>query len=144
MKRILMCSMMVVFLATPAFAAKLYLKEGGVIQAKRVWREGGKVYVLATRDTMTSFEPCEVDSETDVCEEASPGSKERLPQSLRRLRRKRPPRMEQPKLRSQRTRRPAYASPICRSFRKNLPKAWCRPAVPAAPSDKIKMPKNRE
>lgn len=61
MKRILCAAIMVVFLAAPAFAAKLYLKEGGVIQAKRVWREGGKVYVLATRDTMTSFEPCEVD-----------------------------------------------------------------------------------
>ena len=61
MKRILCAVLMAVFLATPAFAAKLYLKEGGVIQAKRVWREGGKVYVLATRDTMTSFEPCEVD-----------------------------------------------------------------------------------
>jgi hypothetical protein len=61
MKRILYAALMAVFLATPAFAAKLYLKEGGVIQAKRVWREGGKVYVLATRDTMTSFEPCEVD-----------------------------------------------------------------------------------
>jgi hypothetical protein len=61
MKRILCAAFMAVFLAAPAFAAKLYLKEGGVIQAKRVWREGGKVYVLATRDTMTSFEPCEVD-----------------------------------------------------------------------------------
>jgi hypothetical protein len=49
-----------VVLATPAFAAKLYLKDGGVIQAKRVWREGGRVHVLATRHTMTSFEPREV------------------------------------------------------------------------------------
>jgi len=61
MKRILCAALAAAFLATPAFAAKVYLKEGGVIQAKRVWREGGKVYVLATRDTMTSFEPCEID-----------------------------------------------------------------------------------
>lgn len=61
MKRTLCAALMAVTLATPAFAAKLYLKDGGVIQAKRVWREGGKVYVLATRDTMTSFEKNEVD-----------------------------------------------------------------------------------
>jgi len=61
MKRILCAALMAAFLATPALAAKLYLKDGGVIQAKRVWREGGKVYVLATRDTLTSFEKSEVD-----------------------------------------------------------------------------------
>jgi hypothetical protein len=61
MKRILCAALVAAFLATPAFAAKVYLKEGGVIQAKRVWREGGKVYVLATRDTLTSFEKSEVD-----------------------------------------------------------------------------------
>lgn len=60
MKRILCAVLLAVTLATPAFAAKLYLKDGGVIQAKRVWREGGKIYVLATRDTMTSFEKSEV------------------------------------------------------------------------------------
>jgi hypothetical protein len=51
---------MAVVLATPAFAAKLYLKDGGFIQAKRVWRSDGRVYVLATRDTLTSFEKSEV------------------------------------------------------------------------------------
>jgi len=51
---------MVVLFTTPVFAAKLYLKDGGVIQAKRVWRADGKVYVLATRHTMTSFQPSEV------------------------------------------------------------------------------------
>jgi len=61
MKRILCAVLMAVVLATPSFAAKVYLKEGGVIQAKRVWREGGKVYVLATRHTLTSFEKSEVD-----------------------------------------------------------------------------------
>jgi hypothetical protein len=50
-----------VVLATPAFAAKVYLKDGGFIQAKRAWRAGGKVHVLATRHTLTSFEKSEVD-----------------------------------------------------------------------------------
>jgi len=61
MKRILCAALMAAVLATPAFAAKVYLKDGGVIQAKRVWREGGKVHVLATRHTLTSFEKSEVD-----------------------------------------------------------------------------------
>jgi hypothetical protein len=61
MKRILCAVLLAVVMVTPAFAAKLYLKGGGVIQAKKVWREGGRVYVWATRDTMTSFEPSEVD-----------------------------------------------------------------------------------
>jgi hypothetical protein len=60
-KRILCAALLAVTLATPAFAAKLYLKDGGVIQAKSVWRADGKVHVLATRHTMTSFEPSEVD-----------------------------------------------------------------------------------
>lgn len=60
MKRILSATLLAVLLATPAFAAKVYLKDGGVIQAKRVWREGGKVHVLATRHTLTSFEPSEI------------------------------------------------------------------------------------
>lgn len=61
MKPILFAVMMALALATPVFAAKLYLKDGGVIQAIRVWRSDGKVHVLATRHTETSFEPCEVD-----------------------------------------------------------------------------------
>jgi len=60
MRRILSVALVALFLATPAFAAKLYLKGGGVIQAQRVWRSGDRVYVLATRDTMTSFEKSEV------------------------------------------------------------------------------------
>jgi hypothetical protein len=61
MKRILCAALMAVIMATPAFAAKLYLKDGGVIEAKRVWRSDGRVYVLATRHTMTSFDKSEVD-----------------------------------------------------------------------------------
>jgi opacity protein-like surface antigen len=61
MKRILCAALLAVVLATPAFAAKVYLKDGGVIQAKRAWRSGGKIHVLATRHTLTSFEKSEVD-----------------------------------------------------------------------------------
>jgi hypothetical protein len=60
MKRILCAVLLSVTLATPALAARLYLKEGGIIEAKRFWRADGKVYVLATRHTLTSFEPSEV------------------------------------------------------------------------------------
>lgn len=60
MKRILCAVLMTVALTTPALAAKLYLKDGGVIEAKRVWRSGNKVNVLANRDTMTTFELNEV------------------------------------------------------------------------------------
>jgi hypothetical protein len=59
-KRIIGAVLLTAVLATPAFAVKVYLKDGGVIQAKRVWREGGKVHVLATRHTLTSFEPSEI------------------------------------------------------------------------------------
>lgn len=59
-KRITCAVLLTVVMATPAFAAKVYLKDGGVIQAKKVWREGGKVHVLATRHTLTTFEPSEI------------------------------------------------------------------------------------
>jgi hypothetical protein len=59
-KRILSATLLTVILAIPAFAANVYLKDGGVIEAKRVWRSGGKVQVLATRHTMTTFEKSEV------------------------------------------------------------------------------------
>ena len=60
MKRMVCAVLMTVVMVTPAFAAKVYLKDGGVIEAKRVWREGGKVHVLATRHTLTTFEPSEI------------------------------------------------------------------------------------
>jgi hypothetical protein len=60
MKRILCSVVLTAVLVTPAFAAKVYLKEGGVIQAKKIWREGGKVRVWITRDTMTTFEASEI------------------------------------------------------------------------------------
>ena len=61
MKPILFAALISVALATPASAAMLYLKDGGIIQAIRVWRADSKVHVLVTRHTQTSFEPYEVD-----------------------------------------------------------------------------------
>jgi hypothetical protein len=61
MKRIMCAVLIFATLVTPALAAKVYLKEGGVIQAKRAWRSGGKVHVLATRHTLTTFEKSEID-----------------------------------------------------------------------------------
>lgn len=61
MKQLLYAALISVALATPASAAKLYLKDGGFIQALRIWRTGSKVHVLVTRYTQTSFEASEVD-----------------------------------------------------------------------------------
>lgn len=60
MIQILCAVLMAATLVTPAFAAKVYLIDGGVIQAKKAWREGGKVHVLVTRHTLTSFEKSEI------------------------------------------------------------------------------------
>ncbi len=43
-----------------AAAATLYLRDGGTIKAKRIWRENGKVVVLVTRESITSFAASEV------------------------------------------------------------------------------------
>ena len=63
MKRILCAVLITVSMAAPALAAKVhkapktykvYLKEGGVIEARKVWRFEGKVHVWAEKDSMTS------------------------------------------------------------------------------------------
>lgn len=61
MKTILYAALVSIALATPVSAAKLYLKDGGFIQALRIWRSDSKVHVLVTRHTQTSFEMSEVD-----------------------------------------------------------------------------------
>lgn len=62
MKRILVASLLIATLTTPAIAEKLvYLKEGGVIRAKSAWRSNGRVHVLVNRDTLTEFTPAEID-----------------------------------------------------------------------------------
>lgn len=62
MKRILVASLLMAVLTTPAIAGQLvYLKDGGVIRAKSAWRSGGRVHVLVNRDTLTEFTPAEID-----------------------------------------------------------------------------------
>jgi formyltetrahydrofolate synthetase len=75
MKRAVCAVLMMAVMATPAFAARAYLKEGGFIQAQRVWKEGGKVHVLATRHTVTSFEPSEVDMKRTFAKKPRPVKK---------------------------------------------------------------------
>ncbi len=75
MKRAACVVLMTAVFAAPASAARLYLKEGGYIQAKRVWKEGGKVYVLANRDTLTSFEKSEVNMKRTFARKPRPAKK---------------------------------------------------------------------
>lgn len=60
MRELLIVMMIMLCWVATASAARLYLKDGSWIQAKRVWREKGKVVALVTRDTMTSFPASEV------------------------------------------------------------------------------------
>jgi len=62
MKRVLITALALCVLVPPAYAARqVYLKDGGVIRAKSVWRSHGKVQVLVNRDTLTEFAPEELD-----------------------------------------------------------------------------------
>lgn len=62
MKRILITALALCVLVPPAYAARqVYLKGGGVIRAKSVWRSQGKVQVLVNRDTLAEFSPAELD-----------------------------------------------------------------------------------
>jgi hypothetical protein len=62
MKRVLITALALCILVTPAYAARqVYLKDGGVIRAKSVWRSHGKVQVLVNRDILAEFWPAELD-----------------------------------------------------------------------------------
>jgi hypothetical protein len=61
MMRMVITGLMLLGLATPSLAAKVYLKDGGVINAKSAWHSQGKVQVLINRDTLVTFLPVEVD-----------------------------------------------------------------------------------
>jgi hypothetical protein len=62
MKRYLWIVMALVAAAEPALAARtVYLKEGGTITAKSVWRSRGQVHILVNRDTLTKFPASEID-----------------------------------------------------------------------------------
>jgi hypothetical protein len=47
-------------LATMALARAVYLADGGIIQAQKVWKEEGRIYVLLNRDSLITFSPEEI------------------------------------------------------------------------------------
>lgn len=68
MVRMLIAGMLMIALAAPAHAAgkahavrKVYLRDGGIIEARSVWRSQGRVHVLVNRDTLAEFHPAELD-----------------------------------------------------------------------------------
>ncbi len=62
MRSLLFMALVFCTFATPALAARfVYLKDGGTIKAKSVWRTKGTVHVLVNRDTLTEFSTAEID-----------------------------------------------------------------------------------
>lgn len=47
-------------LATFVLARPVYLADGGIIEAQKVWQEDGRVYVLLNRDSLIFFPPQEI------------------------------------------------------------------------------------
>ncbi len=60
MKKLGLALVLVVLWAVSASAAWVYLKDGSWINARKVWREKGKVVVLVNRDSITAFANSEV------------------------------------------------------------------------------------
>ncbi|QOX77926.1 hypothetical protein FY034_02870 [Trichlorobacter lovleyi] len=60
MKTLFSVVVLVLLWAVSSPAAVVYLKDGGQIKAKRVWRENGKVVVLVNHESITSFASSEV------------------------------------------------------------------------------------
>lgn len=60
MKTFFSVVVLVLLWAVSSPAAVVYLKDGGQIKAKRVWRENGKVVVLVNHEAITSFANSEV------------------------------------------------------------------------------------
>ena len=60
MKTFFSVMVLVLFWTVSSPAALLYLKDGGQIKAKRIWRENGKVVVLVNHESITSFASSEV------------------------------------------------------------------------------------
>lgn len=64
MKNCITVSLVIVallFCAGPATAKTFYLRDGSTIEYKRVWKQGGLIYLLINRDTLVAFLPGEVD-----------------------------------------------------------------------------------
>lgn len=47
-------------LSTAVLARSVYLTDGGIIAAQKVWQEEGRVYVLLNRDSLITFSPEEI------------------------------------------------------------------------------------
>lgn len=47
-------------LSTAALARTVYLADGGTIQAQKVWKEEGRIYLLLNRDSLIHFSPEEI------------------------------------------------------------------------------------
>lgn len=60
MKRLCLAFVLVICWVASASAARVYLKDGSRIDAKKVWREKGQVVVLVNRDSITTFTNAEI------------------------------------------------------------------------------------
>lgn len=61
MKKLLAAAVISCIFSVPSFAAQsVYLQDGSVIKAKKVWRSKGMVHVLVNRDTLADFNNSEV------------------------------------------------------------------------------------
>ena len=92
MVRILIAGMLVVSLALPAHAAgkaqavkKVYLKDGGILEARSVWRSKGKVHVLVNRDILAEFYPAELDMKRTFSRHAPKADRKHSSTKKRRL-----------------------------------------------------------
>lgn len=66
-------------LATVALARSVYLADGGIIEAQKVWQEEGRIYVLLNRDSLITFSPEEINLKKTFAKKrqsaTSPGKK---------------------------------------------------------------------
>lgn len=60
MKKLGLALLLVVCWVATASAARVYLKDGSWINARKVWRDQGNVMVLVNRDIITSYSKAEV------------------------------------------------------------------------------------
>ena len=59
-------------LATMALARAVYLADGGIIQAQKVWKEEGRIYVLLNRDSLITFSPEEINLKKTFAKKRQP------------------------------------------------------------------------
>jgi len=81
MKIFVFCLIAVFLSILPAFAKNVYLKNGEVIDAQRVWQDGGLVHVRVNRDTLIDFTPSEVDTQKTFGQKAVKSPKPKAPKT---------------------------------------------------------------